>query len=81
MPTPDLRFTPIPPREFEDENLADLHDALRRSDEAWRGARAFRLGDDLVRSLAVAHIEINHQFQRARWGRVRAPIRLPDLLR
>ena len=77
----DLRFTPIAPRSFGDATLDRLHDQLRRSDEAWRGARAVGLDYDTVRSLASEYVVDHYAYQRARWGRVRSRIRLADLLR
>lgn len=77
----ELRFTPIAPRSFGEPVLDGLHADLRRADEAWRGARAFGLDYDTVRSLAGEYVAAHYRYQRARWGRVRSRIRLADLLR
>ena len=76
-----LRFTPIAARRVGDPRLDSLHADLRRADEAWRGARAHGLDEDLVRDLARDYLDLRERYQIARWGQIRSRVSLSDLLR
>ena len=76
-----LPFTAIAKKQFECERLRELHAALRCTDNAWREARATGAEYDAVVALCRLHIDASYKYQRARWGRVRARLNAPGLMR
>ena len=72
-----LRFTPIAPVHPPDP----LHEAMRQADEAWRGAMAYDLGDDVVRPLVQEFITASYAYQKAKYGRIRVKLSTASILR
>jgi len=72
-----MRFTPIAPATPPDA----LHEAMRHADEAWRGAMAYGLDDDVVRPLVQDYIDASYAYQKAKYGRVRVPLTVASILR
>lgn len=79
--TTDYMFTAISPIVTDDPKLQRLHESLRRTDEAWRGAKAWGLGYDVIRELATDHIKANYEYQAARFGKIVNHIAVEDLIR
>lgn len=78
---PTYRFSSIGALDTTDETLRTLHEEVRRSDEAWRGAQAYGLDHDLVRDLVRDFIEATYAYQRVRYGSVRARLSVAAILR
>jgi len=76
-----MRYTPITPIITDDEGLRFLHEAMRTADEAWRGAMAHGLPDEVVRDLVNDLIEASYAYQKARFGRVRVRMSVAEVLR
>lgn len=81
MANDQFQFTGISPIVTDDPNLRVLHTALRRTDEAWRGAKAWGLDYDVVRELATDHIHANYEYQKARFGKIVNRMAVEDLIR
>lgn len=80
-----MRFTPLAERDLAyfggREDLLSLYNEMRQADEAWRGARAFKLGYDTVRDMVNDYIAANYAYQKARWGRVRNRLSANSIMR
>lgn len=59
----------------------DAHQHLRNMDGALRAARAQHQPDDVLRMLADLYVEAHHEYQLARYGRLRVRLTVAGVLR
>lgn len=76
-----LPYTAIEARETGNATTDALHAEVRRTDNAWRMARAERHDETTVRALATGYAKASEAYQRARFGSVRQRISVSALMR
>lgn len=76
-----LAHSAIAPLETGDPQVDAAHLEMRQMDGALRAARAQRQPDDTLRMLAELYVDAAHEYQRARWGKVRARLTVAAVLR
>lgn len=59
----------------------EAHAAMRQMDGALRAARAAGQPDDVLRMVAELYVEAHHEYQLARYGRVRVRLTVAGVLR
>ena len=76
-----LLFTIVPEKSYGNEKLQRLHTEVRKTDNAFRQAKAEGEPWDQIRALCEVHIAASYKYQKARWGKIRCRLHPAHLMR